>query len=174
MQEDSEDVADGSRRRKDDRESAVEDVLAGVRADLGERSYPTTSERLASTYADEPTEFPNETESLGSAFDRIDDQFADADEAWAALLAEFEQGQYARGYTEATRTGGDTWSEERIDDERPPAEQNTEGQTERATERARRAQAADADAGSSPASAAESPGSEESGSSSGPESDGDE
>lgn len=145
MANDADDVGEQSNATKDARESSVEDVLASVREDLGTQSYPTTSEDLAATYADDPTDLPDETESIGSAFDRIDDQFADADEAWAAFLSEFERGEYATGYTEATRTGGDTWSEERIGDDRPPADENTEGQSERAKERARQAQAAESE-----------------------------
>lgn len=148
MPDDPEDVSERSREHRDDRESSIEDVLVDVRDDLGRQQYPTTGDDLAATYADEPTDLPNETESLGSAFDRIDDQFGDADEAFAAFLAEFEGGAYAEGYTEATRAGGDEWSEERIDDDRPPAEENTEGQQERAKDRARRAQASDAESSS--------------------------
>jgi hypothetical protein len=142
-------VSEHAREQKADRESSIEDVLADVRDDLGRRSYPTTSEDLAATYADEPTDLPNETESLGSAFDWIDDQFGDADEAFAAFLAEFERGAYAEGCADATQTDNEQWSEERVDDDRPPAEENTEGQQERARERAQRAQASEAESSES-------------------------
>lgn len=148
MTRDPSDVEDESIRRKNDRESSIEDVLASVRTDLGDRSYPTTSEDLAATYADGPIDLPNETESLDSAFDRMDDQFEDADEAYRALLSEFEGGTY-RGLRDDTATGGAAWSEERVDDDRPPAEENADGGSERAKQRASQSQASDAQASDS-------------------------
>lgn len=144
MPEDTEDVAKGSRARKDRRESNVEGVLVDVREDLGEQSYPTTSEQLASTYADGPIDLPNETESLDSAFDRMNDTFENAEEAYRALLSEFEGGTYHDARAEAG-SGDAVWGEERIDDSQPPADRNTEGGPEESKERARRMQAAESE-----------------------------
>lgn len=53
---------------------------------LAEHSYPTTSEELAATYADEPLDLPNETESLGSVFDRlVDERYESVSEAREAV-----------------------------------------------------------------------------------------
>lgn len=144
MSNDTDDVSERSKAHKDARESSIEDVLASVRDDLGSRSYPTTSEELAATYADGSTDLPNETESIGSAFDRLDEQFDDADEAYRALVAEFEDGAYRTARPDAER-GGASWSEERVDDDRSPADDDTDGQRKRSRERARRSQAADAE-----------------------------
>ena len=71
---DPDEVDDAAEERQHERAAAVEDVLSEIRGDLGRQSYPTNSEDLASTYADTPIDLPNETESIGSAFDRIDDR----------------------------------------------------------------------------------------------------
>jgi hypothetical protein len=132
---------DEAERRQHERASTVEDVLGEVREDLGEQAYPTTSEALSATYGDTVVELPNETESLGSAFDRLDVEFADADEAYEALVREFERGGVVDRADAAERA---TWSEERVDDERPPADEGSESGREQSMERARQAQQADA------------------------------
>jgi len=112
--------------RSHERAATVEEILSTVRADLGRQDYPTTSEELAATYAADPSELPNETESIGSVFDRLDDRFEDAEAAYRALVTEFEGGLYAdegdagkaTGTTPAERA---TWDEARADDDRPPA-----------------------------------------------------
>jgi hypothetical protein len=53
---------------------------------LGEHKYPATSEELAVEYGDQPLDLGNETESLGSVFDRlVDERFESADEAREAV-----------------------------------------------------------------------------------------
>ncbi|WP_313696190.1 hypothetical protein [Halorarum halobium] len=86
-------VQDAAERRQHERAESVETTLEAVRADLGTHQYPVTSEDLAAYYADDPTDLPNETESLGSAFGRLDRSFADPDEAFEALVSEFEEGR---------------------------------------------------------------------------------
>ena len=137
---DPDEVDDAAEARQHERASTVEDILSDVREDLGRQSYPTTSEDLAATYADSPTELPNETESLGSAFDRMDDRFEDAEEAYEALLTEFERGDSAG--TGAVETPADraTWSGARVDEERAPADEEIEGERQQSVERAKRAQ----------------------------------
>ena len=135
------DSDDEASRRQHDRAETVEAVLADVREDLGRQSYPTTSEELAATYGTDPAELPNETESIGSAFRRIDEQFDAPDQAYDALLESFEGGQYA----DARGNPGEraTWSDDRA---REGAEE-IEGAHQQSEERARRAQneAADTD-----------------------------
>lgn len=139
---DTDDVDDAAEARQHERASTVEDILSEVREDLGDQSYPTTSEDLAATYGDGPTELPNETESLGSAFDRMDDRFEDAEEAYDALVTEFEGGEFAEraGGTHADRA---TWEGNRVDDERAPADGEIEGERQRSVERARQEQQED-------------------------------
>ena len=92
---DPEGVDAASEARSHERAATVQEILSTVRADLGRQDYPTTSEELAATYAAEPCERPNETESVGSAFGRLDDRFEDGEGAYRALVSEFEGGLYA-------------------------------------------------------------------------------
>lgn len=136
---DPEDVEDAVETRRHERTATVEEILARVRADLGRQSYPTTSEELATTYGSTTTELPNETESIGSAFDRIDEQFDDATEAYEALVAEFEGGEYAEIDSDVPPADRATWSEDRT------GEEEIEGEHQRSIEAARRAQEAAAE-----------------------------
>jgi len=92
MPEDDRDVGsvqDSARERQHERSEHVEDVLNGVDGLLDEDKYPTTSEELAVEYADEPIDLPNETESLGSVFDRlVDERFETPAEAREVLYSE--------------------------------------------------------------------------------------
>ncbi|PSP97432.1 hypothetical protein BRC89_11360 [Halobacteriales archaeon QS_4_70_19] len=58
-----------------------------------------------------------------------------------ALVREFERGGVVDRTNAAERA---TWSEERVDDERPPADEGGESGREQSMERARQAQQADA------------------------------
>jgi len=93
MSEDSEpdvsSVQDSAERRQHERSEHVENVLNGVDGLLDEDKYPTTSEELAVEYANEPIDLPNETESLGSVFDRlVDERFETPEEARELLYRE--------------------------------------------------------------------------------------
>lgn len=82
-------VQDSAERRQRERADSVESMLGRADDLLGEHKYPTTSEELATEYADEPIDLPNETESLGSVFDRlVDERFESAEEAREALYGE--------------------------------------------------------------------------------------
>lgn len=86
---DPERVQDRARERQHERSERVEEVLARADDLLGRHKYPTTSEELATAYADEPLDLPNETESLGSVFDRlVDERFDTVEEAREALYGE--------------------------------------------------------------------------------------
>jgi hypothetical protein len=41
---------------------------------LSDHKFPTTSEELAVDYGDEPIDMANETESMGSVLDRLEDE----------------------------------------------------------------------------------------------------
>jgi hypothetical protein len=86
---DPDSVQDSAERRGHERAERVEAVvrLAGDR--LGQQTSPTTSEELATECADEPLDLPNETESLGSVFDRlVDERFEATEDAREALYRE--------------------------------------------------------------------------------------
>ena len=78
--------------RKSERAETVENVLDETETlmrDQGQK-YPTTTEELASEYADQPLDMPNETESLGSVFDRMTqrEEFESPQEVREALYGE--------------------------------------------------------------------------------------
>ncbi len=71
---DAERVQDSARERQHERAERVEDMLGDAGQMLDEHKYPTTSEELATEYGDQPLDLPNETETLGSVFDRLVDE----------------------------------------------------------------------------------------------------
>ena len=78
-----------ARERQRERTESVEDILGQAGKMLGEHKYPATSEELANEYGDQPLDLQNETESLGSVFDRlVDERFESADEAREAVYGE--------------------------------------------------------------------------------------
>lgn len=83
---DDERVTDSARRRQHERTEHVERILDRAEEVLRDHKYPTTSEELATEYAEEPLDLPNETESLGSVFDRVvDEEFDSPEEAREAM-----------------------------------------------------------------------------------------
>ena len=86
---DKERVQESANERRRERTDHVENALAGTDEMLGEHKYPTTSEELATEYADERIDLPNETETLGSVFDRlVDERYDSAEEAREAAYNE--------------------------------------------------------------------------------------
>ncbi|WP_436930885.1 DUF5789 family protein [Halosimplex halobium] len=86
---DPERVQESAVDRRRERDEIVEDELGRVGEMLGEAKYPTTSEELAVEYGDEQIDLANETESLGSVFDRlVDERFESAAEAREAVYYE--------------------------------------------------------------------------------------
>lgn len=80
---------DRAEERKHERAETTENVLERADDLLGDRKYPVSSEELAVEYSDEPLDLPNETESLGSVFDRLGDvRFETKSEAKEALYGE--------------------------------------------------------------------------------------
>lgn len=82
-------VQDAAKRRSGERAETVEGILSDVRSDLGDQNYPVSSEELGAYYADDPIDLPNETESVGSVFDRLNNSYEDADEAYEAFASEY-------------------------------------------------------------------------------------
>jgi hypothetical protein len=80
-----------ARDRQHDRAATVERVLESVDPAIDDRSYPANSVELAAAYRNTELDVVAETESFGDALDRVAseyDEFADAEEARAALTAE--------------------------------------------------------------------------------------
>lgn len=77
-----------AQERKHERAEHVEDILDDVEADARERKYPVRSEELATEYADQPIDMPNETESIGSVFRRLDDEYDSPEAIREALHGE--------------------------------------------------------------------------------------
>ncbi|WP_435346359.1 hypothetical protein [Haloarchaeobius sp. HRN-SO-5] len=144
MGDDSDSVDDAARERQHERAERVADVLASVREDLGTQQYPVSSEELATEYADRPMDLPNETESLGSVFDRLDGEFEDEEMAFEAVTTEIDAGGHveersdlAAGGPPYRDSGRDRREAESVDDE------FYDSTPERARERASEAQAAE-------------------------------
>ncbi len=120
---DAERVQDNARERQRERAERVEDVLGDAGQMLGEHKYPTTSEELATEYGDQPLDLPNETETLGSVFDRlVDERYESPEEAREAVYNEISGD--AGGMTE--------YNEERelreLDDEETSSESDVDWQ----------------------------------------------
>lgn len=79
---------DAARDRQRDRAEHVENILDEVEADARDRKYPVGSEDLAAEYADQPIDMPNETESMGDVFRRLDDEYETPEEVREALHGE--------------------------------------------------------------------------------------
>ncbi|QCS41878.1 hypothetical protein [Natrinema versiforme] len=82
-------VQDRAEQRKAERADHTESILEDVERHLGEMEYPITSEEIASEYGNEPIDMPNETESLGSVFDRLaGEQYDSPEEVREAVYGE--------------------------------------------------------------------------------------
>lgn len=61
--------------RKHERAESVENILEETESLVrDEQKFPVTSEELAEQYGDQSIDMANETESLGSVFDRLEDE----------------------------------------------------------------------------------------------------
>lgn len=67
----SEDVSDAAGRRRRERAQSAERASRELEGYFGEIEYPVSSEDLAIEYSDRAIDGANETESLGSVFDRL-------------------------------------------------------------------------------------------------------
>lgn len=125
---------DAAERRQHERAESVDSLFADVQDDLGTLEYPVTSEELSTYYADDPIELPNETESLGSAFGRLDRSFEDPDEAYEALVSEFDEGRL-EGWDDEEATEDPTWDESQATDRRAADSDTPEREDESEMER---------------------------------------
>ena len=123
MGNDRDSVDDSALDRKHERADSVEDILESVRRDLGTHRYPVSSEELATEYADRPMDLPNETESLGSVFDRVDGDFEDEAAAFEAVATEIDRGDHDETRFDSPSEGPPYWdSETAASDERSEQE----------------------------------------------------
>lgn len=83
------DVTDSARERQHERTEGVEETMQAVDAALEGLSYPTNPSEMKAHYGDGHDELPNETETLGDVFDRLEDKAYDTHEdAREAVLGE--------------------------------------------------------------------------------------
>ncbi|ELY93974.1 hypothetical protein C483_04824 [Natrialba hulunbeirensis JCM 10989] len=74
-------VQDQAEQRQSQRAETTESILEDVERHLGELEYPVTGEEIATEYGSDPIDMPNETESLGSVFDRLANEEFESEEA---------------------------------------------------------------------------------------------
>lgn len=80
---------DRAEQRKSERAERTESILGTVEQHLGNLEYPVTSEEIATEYGNEAIDLPNETETLGSVFDRLaGEQFESPEEVREAVYGE--------------------------------------------------------------------------------------
>lgn len=72
------DPQESANERRHEQVEAVQEILDSADPALEEHAYPVSSEELAAHYGSTDVELPNETESLGSVFDRLADQEFDS------------------------------------------------------------------------------------------------
>ncbi len=96
MPDDDRDM-DRARDRQRERTEHVENILDEVETDIRDRKYPVRSEELATDYADQPIDLPNETESMGSVFRRLEDEYDTPEEVREALHGELTGEAGGRG-----------------------------------------------------------------------------
>ncbi|MEE6210685.1 hypothetical protein U3A55_11020 [Salarchaeum sp. III] len=83
------DVTDSARERQHERTERVEETLEAVDATLDGLSYPTNPSEMKAVYGETAEELPNETESLGDVFDRLEDEeYETHEDAREAVLGE--------------------------------------------------------------------------------------
>ncbi len=118
---DSNRVEEHSIERQHERAEHVENILEETESHLRGRKYPVTTEELATEYADQPLDMANETESLGSVFDRMTDrqEFESADEVREALYNELTgeaEGESLGEYNDERNLGKIADAENDVDD----------------------------------------------------------
>lgn len=86
---DPSEAIDSATDRQRERAETVEHVLERTEADFGGLEYPVRAEELATQYGDTVLDLPNETESLGSVFDRlVGEEYESPEEVREAVTGE--------------------------------------------------------------------------------------
>ena len=88
--EENRSVQENANRRRRERTRTVEETVDDVAAEMfDEEKFPTTSEEIAADYGSEEIDLPNETETVGSVFDRlVDERYETPEEAREAMFNE--------------------------------------------------------------------------------------
>lgn len=75
--EEASDIDEEARARERQRDCAErsERAAADVGEDIEPSAYPVSAADLATEYADQPIDMPNETETVGDVFDRLEGEF---------------------------------------------------------------------------------------------------
>lgn len=86
---DTDRVQDAAEDRRRERAELAEHASRELEGRFNEFNYPVSSEELAVEYGDETIDLANETESLGSVFDRlVDEQYETPTEVREAVYGE--------------------------------------------------------------------------------------
>lgn len=86
---DTDRVQDAAEDRRRERAELAEHASRELEGRFNEFNYPVSSEELAVEYGDETIDLANETESLGSVFDRlVDEQYESPTEVREAVYSE--------------------------------------------------------------------------------------
>lgn len=86
---DTDRVQDAAEDRRRERAELAEHASRELERRFNEFNYPVSSEELAVEYGDETIDLANETESLGSVFDRlVDEQYESPTEVREAVYGE--------------------------------------------------------------------------------------
>jgi hypothetical protein len=85
-----EDVPGRAAARQRERARRVERLLDEVEARVDDHKFPTRAEELAAVYRADPIELPNETESVASVLDRLDERLEAPAEVRAAVARAVE------------------------------------------------------------------------------------
>ncbi len=93
---DEDDPQDAAANRRRDRHERREEIFAYVERLVDDVKYPTNSAELKAEYRDSPDEVVAEEESLGSAIDRLDDEYEDELTARNAILEELGEAEHAK------------------------------------------------------------------------------
>lgn len=117
-------VTDRAESRKHARAEQVEHVLDETEALLRDQKFPVSTEELATEYADQPLDLTNETESLGSVFDRMTDReaFDSSEEVREALYNELTgeaEGHSGGEYNDERALDGVADAEDETQPDRP-------------------------------------------------------
>ncbi|RBI59699.1 hypothetical protein DMJ13_21440 [halophilic archaeon] len=77
-----------SRRRNHKRAANVEEIFSEVERLTKGLKYPVSGEEIAAEYSDQLTDLPNETEDIGTALDRLEEnrEFESPETAWKAII----------------------------------------------------------------------------------------
>lgn len=93
---DEKDPQDEAARRRRERHESREEIFEYVERLVDDMKYPTNSAEIRTAYRDSPQEIVGEEESLGSALDRLDDEYEDEVAAREAIMEELGEAEHAK------------------------------------------------------------------------------